>query len=432
MVLSRVSRLKQFLAHCLTPILAVYVAGAVPAGEMPASEAAAGRPKVYGIDPAALARAKTGLAGGDQMFESAFHTLLSEANQDLNTRPPSVMDKTRIPPSGDKHDFISQAPYFWPDTNSPGHYVHRDGERNPEASRDSDAGRFGMVCADVRTLALTFYFTGDEKYAGKATEFLRVWFLNPATRMNPNLNYGQGIPGEVEGRPEGLISARGLVGVVDALGLLAGSKSWTAADQQAMTVWLQQYFNWLTTDKIALAEGRARNNHGTFYDTQVAAVALFLGKTDVARKLLLNARENRIAGQIEPDGRQPRELARTLSFDYSLFNLRALVELASIGKNAGVDLWHYQTADGRSILKAFEFMAPYANPANRWPYKQIHRPNRGALGELLLRAGAVYPKGGLAHALQFYRAQELEANPARLTFETAPINGAEPPPARPK
>ena len=359
----------------------------------------------------------------DLSLQPALQRLRLDADRLLALKPPSVMDKGQVPPGGDKHDFISQAPYYWPDTNSPGHYVHRDGERNPEAGRDSDAARLETVCANVHTLGLAFFFTGDEKYAAKAADFLRVWFLNPATRMNPNLNYGQGIPGEVEGRPEGLISARGMVGVVDALGLLAGSKSWTAADQQAMTAWFQQYFHWLTTNKIALAESQARNNHGTFYDAQVAAIALFLGKTEVARGLLLNARENRITAQIEPDGRQPRELARTLSFDYSLFNLRALVDLASIGQNAGVDFWHYQTADGRSILKALEFMAPYADPAKAWPYKQIRRPNRSELGVLLLRAAAVYPGSDLAAALKFYHADELAANPARLCFKTVPIDG---------
>ncbi|MGH7993704.1 MAG: alginate lyase family protein [Limisphaerales bacterium] len=378
------------------------------------------------MDPEALATAKARLTAGNPMLEPAFHRLLSDANQALQTKPPSVLDKNRLPPSSDKHDFISQAPYFWPDTNSPGHYVHRDGERNPEAGRDSDAGRFGLVCGDVQTLALTFYFTGDEQYAAKAAEFLRVWFLNPATRMNPNLNYGQGIPGEVEGRPEGLISARGLVDVVDAVGLLSGSKSWQAADQQGMAGWCGQYLNWLMTSPIGLGEGRASNNHGTFYDTQVAALALFTGQTNLARQVLLAAREKRIASQIEPDGRQPRELARTLSFDYSVFNLRALMTLAAIGQNAGVDLWHYQTADGRSLLKALEFMAPYANPQRAWPYRQIHQPRRGGLGELVLRAAAVYPRSGLGDALKFFPTGDFASNPARLCFETASPDGSRP------
>ena len=288
-------------------------------------------PRVFCADPQALVAAKIRLTTNDPAFEPAFHYLVSEADKILTMKPMSVMDKKIIPPSGDKHDFMSQAPYYWRDTNAPdGHYIHRDGQRNPEAETNSDAEPLMKMCASAQTLSLAFYFTDDEKYAAKATEIIRVWFLNPATRMNPNLNYGQRIPGETEGRPEGLISARGLVGLVDAIGLLAGSKSWTVTDQQGMTVWVGRYFDWLTTSKLALQESRAPNNHGTFYDVQYVTLAMFLDKTNEARNLLLKDRDQRIAKQIEPDGRQPRELVRTLSFDYSLFNLRALFDLASL------------------------------------------------------------------------------------------------------
>jgi len=391
-----------------------------------AAEGAGSLPKVYCADPRALASAKARLAAGDASLRPALDRLRADADNALKLTPPSVMDKKRVPPSGDKHDYVSQAPYFWADSNAPGHYIRRDGERNPEAAADTDAGRLGRVCTDAHTLALAYYFTGDEKYAAKAGEILRVWFLNPATRMNPNLNFGQGIPGEVEGRAAGLIGARGLVGLMDALGLLSTSKSWTMADKQAMTAWVEQYYHWLTTSKIGLGESAATNNHGTWYDTQVAALALYLGKTDAAREHLLKDRENRIGKQIEPDGREPRELQRTLSFNYSLFNLRALIDLASIGKNAGVDLWHYQTADGRSILKVLEFMAPYADPAKEWPYQQIRRPDRSGLGEVLLRASVVYPEANLTGYLKFFRAEELAAGPARLQFATAPIGKAQP------
>lgn len=395
-----------------------------------ASEVGTNLPHVFCADPHALAAAKTSLAAGESKFQPALHELLIESKRALAMKPVSVMDKPRVPPSGDKHDFVSQAPYFWPDTNSPGgHYLHRDGRRNPEADKNSDAGRLGRVCANARTLALAFYFTSDEKYAAKAAEIIRVWFLNPATRMNPNLNYGQGIPGQVDGRPEGLISARGLVGLMDAIGLLAESKAWTSADQQGMTAWTEAYFHWLTTNPLALREGRAANNHGTFYDTQVVALALFLGKTDAARELLLKDRENRITRQIEPDGRQPRELTRTLSFDYSIFNLRALFNLASLGQNAGVDLWQYQTPDGRGILQALKFMAAYADPGKPWPYQQIHPPKRGDLGELLLRAGGIYPPDELAGAMKFYPASKFISNQLRLLYPTIQTAGSDPPPA---
>jgi hypothetical protein len=234
--------------------------------------------------------------------------------------------------------------------------------------------------------------------------------------MNPNLNFGQGVPGEVDGRAAGLIGARGLVDLLDGVDLLAPSQSWTSTDQQALSSWMTDYFKWLTTSKIGREEGDASNNHGTFYDTQVVAIALFLGKTDVAHAVLKQACEKRIVKQIEPDGKQPRELARTLSFNYSVFNLRALTVLASLGQNAGVDLWHYQTSDGRSLPAALKFIAPYADPAKEWPYKQIRPRDRHSLGELLLRTDAIYPGCGLEKSLKFYNAEDFADNRLRLLY----------------
>jgi hypothetical protein len=379
-------------------------------------------PKVFCADPHTLAAAKAKLAAGDTSLKPALDRLLYDAQDALALKPNSVMDKKRVPPSGDKHDYVSQAPYFWRDTNSSdGHYIRRDGEHNPEARLDSDAGHFGSVCSNTHTLALAYYFTGDERYAAKAAEFVRVWFLNPATRMNPNLNFGQGIPGEVDGRPTGLIGTRGLVDLIDGVGLLMPSKSWTAADQQGLSTWMSDYFKWLTTSKIGRGEADASNNHGTFYDTQATAIALFLGRTNVARELLTQAREKRIAKQIEPDGRQPRELGRTLSFNYSLFNLRALAILASLGQNAGVDLWHFKTPDGRCILAALKFVAPYADPAKHWPYKQIHDRDQRGLGELLFRTTVIYPDCGLDQALKFYPSEKLSDSRLRLLYPTVAL-----------
>jgi hypothetical protein len=380
-------------------------------------------PKVFYADPQALADAKAKFQSKNPSLLPAFERLLADAHDALRQESPSVMEKRRIPPSGDKHDFVSQAPYFWPDTNSPGgRYIRRDGERNPESNIDSDAGRMGRVFGNTHTLALAYYFTGDEKYAAKAAQYIRVWFLDPATRMNPNMNFGQGIPGEVDGRAAGLIGARGFVQFVDALALIEGSKAWTPADQKGMVDWMTDYFTWLRTSKIGISEGDASNNHGTFYDTQAVAIAMFLGKDDVARQIVTTARDKRIAKQIQPDGSMPRELQRTKSFGYSLFNLRALEDLASLGQNLGIDLWHFQTPDGRSIRKAMEFMAVYADSTQKWPRQQIGEFNRGGIGPLLLRAAPQYPEAQFESRLRFFTADTLAPNRERLIFRTAPLD----------
>ncbi len=377
-------------------------------------------PRVFSDDPATLMASKAALAEGDKPLKTALSWLQREADRRLEQRAASVMDKNQVPPSGDKHDYMSQAPYYWKDTNSPdGKYVRRDGERNPEIRKNSDAANFGSVCLGVHALGLAYYFTGDEKYAAKATELMQVWFLNPATRMNPNLNFGQGVPGETEGRPSGLIGARGLSELVDGIGLLAGSPSWTAADQQGMVTWAREYLHWLTTSPIGKGEDAATNNHGTFYDVQAVSLALFIGDTDWAKQKLLQARTKRISSEIQPDGKMPRELARTLSFNYSVFNLHAEIQLATLGNKVGVDLWHYQTTDGRSLLKALEFVAPYADPAKKWPYQQIHEPNRNDLFDVLLRATPYYPDSKLGDALKFHKTDDLNNNPERLYLKLA-------------
>ena len=294
------------------------------------------------------------------------------AERALALGPFSVMQKARVAPSGDKHDFLTLAPYWWPDPTKPGGlpYVRRDGEVNPESKRETDDGPFAQMATTVTALAAAFRETRDERFAARATVLLRVWFLDPPTRMNPNLDYGQGVPGRSTGRGEGIISTRRLVDIVDAARLLAGSPSWTARDREQFQAWCAAYATWLQTSRNGREESGALNNHGTWYEAQLAALLLYTGRQDEAKTRLEKAKV-RLAAQIEPDGRQPLELARTRSWSYSVMNLDGWFTVARLAKEAGVDVWNYRTGDGRSLRGALDYLIPFAGGAAPWPYAQI-------------------------------------------------------------
>src|SRR5262245_2101066 len=296
-------------------------------------------PRVFILDAKQLAQAKERLHDGDQEFAPALQKLERDAQKALASGPFTVISKAVTPPSGDKRDYMSQAPYFWPDPKSPNGlpYIRRDGERNPEIEKINNHRVLDQLEAAVETLALAYYLKGDEAYATKATELLRAFFLEPATRMNPNLQYAQGIPGINTGRGIGLIETRGLTDVVDAIGLLQGSKALTKDDYRGLQEWFAKFLQWMLESKNGREEAAARNNHGTYYDLQLCSFALFLGKDELARNTLQTARQKRIAVQVEPDGRQPLELARTRAWSYSVGNLDGLMLLARLGETVHVD-----------------------------------------------------------------------------------------------
>jgi hypothetical protein len=362
----------------MLPLRLLGFAALLSAASLSLVAAVAPEPRVFVLDSSRLEAARDGRE------VAARATLLAAADALLPVPPRSVMEKGRAPASGDKHDYFSMGPYWWPDPSKPDGlpYIRRDGELNPESRRDTDSGNFSRTCQGIQVLAAAFFVSGDARYGAKAAQLARVWFLDPATRMNPNFQHAQAIPGITTGRGIGIIEAQWLIRANEGLALLDACQDWTAADRAAMRAWNEQFYVWMTTAKNALEEKAWHNNHGTWYDAQVAHLALVIDRRDDAKQLLTEGLA-RIATQIEPDGRQPHELERTKSFNYSIYNLDGHVLCARLGEFVGVDRWNYATPDGRSVGGALRFIAPYADPEKPWFKADLGRQDRERVAPLL-------------------------------------------------
>jgi hypothetical protein len=340
-----------------------------------------------------LQEAKARLKSKDTALQPAYEALLRDANKALQLQPFTVTQKERTPPSGDKHDYLSLAPYWWPNPQSQDGlpYLRRDGETNPDSKRGTDANALGALGNAVEALSLAYYFTGEVRYADQAALFIRTWFLAPATRMNPNFRYAQAVLGHDEGRGAGLIESRHFMQIVNGVGRLKDAKAWTAKDQQALVAWFREFANWMQTSANGKDEAKAKNNHGSWYAAQLATYALFISDEALARKTI-EAAKLRITTQFEPDGKQPEELQRTRGLWYSGFNLEALLILADLGQRLGIDLYGFQTKDGRSLQRGIDYLAPYADAAQTWPHQQINELTsaRRELAYVLRRAAHAY------------------------------------------
>jgi hypothetical protein len=350
-------------------------ASVAPASDAPPAVVSgpATAPATVVLDGKKLAASKQQLAAGSSPLAGQLAALVALADEALTAGPWSVMDKTTTPPSGDKHDYISLARYYWPSPGSANGcpYVHKDGETNPDTSSNKydHASRHHAMDA-LYELALAWYFTGQQRYADRAELVARHWFLDPATALNPNINFGEIVPCEAA-HDTGVLNWTEMLGqALDAIAILdGGAPGWTQADQTAMHAWMAAMLKWLQTSALGKSEGSATNNHGTWYDVGEAALEVYLGQTDAAKALVMGSEANRIAKQIAADGAQAQELARTNSWGYSNWNAEGFCRLAETASHVGVDLWSY---GGGSIVKAIDYLIPTAEKGKAsWTHQQI-------------------------------------------------------------
>jgi hypothetical protein len=288
------------------------------------------------------------------------------ANQYLVEKPITITASVSPRSAGGKHDFFSEGDYWWQNPENPnGPYIQRDGMSNPD--NFADHRRYLMrLSVQVPALAAAWRLTRKKIYAKKAAAHLRAWFLNDATRMNPNLQYAQAIKGITTGRGIGIIDTIHLVEVARSIEILEGAKVFKRAEIEGLKKWFADYLAWMTTSKNGQDEREAKNNHGTCWVMQVAAFAHLTGNKELLEYCRNRFKTTLVPNQIEAEGSFPQELRRTKPYSYSLFNLEAFAVICQILSTKEDNLWKFETTDGRGVERAMEFMFPFIKDKKMW------------------------------------------------------------------
>jgi hypothetical protein len=297
------------------------------------------------------------------------HRILTAANRYLRENPITITSFSSSRTPGNKHDYFSEGDYWWPDPKNPsGPYIQRDGLSNPD-NFTADRHALIRLSLQVPALAAAWLITRDSRYASHAVKHLRAWFVDPATLMNPNLQYAQAIHGRTTGRGIGIIDTIHLVEVVRSIPFLERSGRLPAYDAQQLRKWFAGYLEWMTTSKNGHDERDARNNHGTCWVMQVAEFAAYTGNCELTHFCRARFRDVLVPNQIANDGSFPLELRRTKPYGYCIFNLDAMATVCEILSTPDDNLFSFALPDGRGFAKAMAFMFPFIADKGRWPYK---------------------------------------------------------------
>ncbi|MGM9475531.1 alginate lyase family protein [Pedobacter sp. GSP4] len=321
--------------------------------------------------------------------------VLAEAASAMQQKPVTVTASSSPRSAGGKHDFFSEADYFWPDPQNPdGPYINRDGLTNPDnflAHRKAMV-RFSKI---IGALASAYKITGDEKYVKEAVKHFQAWFINAETLMNPNLLFAQAVKGKFTGRNYGIIDTIHLMEVAQGAFVMQKAKAFDPKTAKGVKKWFADYTLWLNTSKPGIQEKTVKNNHATCWAMQVASFAKLCGDENMLDSLRTSYKNILLPNQMGNDGSFPLETVRTKPYGYSIFNLDAMTMLCQILSIPKDNLWDFETADGKSIKKAINYLYPFIADKTKWTLQPdvMYWENWPVAQPFLLFGAVKYNKG---------------------------------------
>ncbi len=296
--------------------------------------------------------------------------ILKAADAALTLTPITITKFHAEHSPGGPNDYYSNGDYWWPDPTKPDGlpYILRDGESNP-----NNFSQHRLAVRELRdavaALAAAYKITHDDRYAQKAAYLLQVFFLDEGTRMNPNLQYAQAIPGRSTGRGTGIIDTLHLAEVPLAVEALRKSPKFPPKELTGLRRWFGEFAEWMVTSKNGQEEAAGKNNHSVAFWLQIACFARFTGDQAKLAECRRQFKEVFVSSQMSVDGSFPLELKRTKPYAYSIFQLDNMTTLCQVLSTPADDLWSFALPDGRGIRKAVAYLYPFLVDKSKWPLK---------------------------------------------------------------
>ena len=330
-----------------------------------------------------------------QVSQAVLDALRAEAEKYKDQPSLVVTNKKLRAVSGNPHDYTSMGPYWWPDPDSPNGlpYIRRDGEHNPESI---DPVTYVEMTKRVFALALAAYHLENMDYARAAVRMIYDWHLNPDTYMTPHAEYAQSIPGVCNGRGIGLIDFNPSYQMFDAIGILEAMGALDEKMVADLKKWYTDFANWMLTSDNGMDEDIQKNNHGTFFDVQLLATGIFTDRKALITKICMTSYDRRFRRWVEPDGKQPLELARTRAMGYSVANSRGLLLIAQMAKRYGyTEFVEPDAVCGKCLVSAtVDYIYPFVKAPETFQYDEIHAVPVEGMCQILAMAEALFPEKG--------------------------------------
>jgi hypothetical protein len=304
--------------------------------------------------------------------------ILAEAGRALTQAVIPITSIAAARSPGSAHDLYSEPEDFFPDPASAiAPWIQRKPSAvNPEAFTAHRDAVYALSTA-VAALAAAFVLTSEPRYAAKAAEHLRAWFVTPATRMTPALPFAQRIPnaatGRAEGRFEGVLDTLPLAETAHSVRFLAASDALSAEELKAVRGWFAEYFEWLNNSLVGGLARDQKDHHASSWLFQCAAYAdanVTGFSSDDTRLNTLRHRFHTVTlrAQMTAMGNFPHEVSTAYPYRNSLFNLDLLSLACDLLTTRFDNAWEYELQDGPGMRSAFAYHFPFLVNRAAWPY----------------------------------------------------------------